>query len=501
MRGAVGIGHWSLVIRHTSFVIRHSPIRPPCVGRRATAFAAFGVALLLAAAPGGARGADVELTLESAIARGLEWNRDLRRTAQALRKSELNVQGAESEFAVSVKPKGSGGVSQDGGSWGYGLAASKRFLAGTEVQASGGVTQDPLGDSSLRRTTLEVEARQPLFRNFGALVQGEQIVASQMAFLSARRRYELQKSALILSIVNAYESVIRLQRQIESDEQLFDRTDKLYRLTRARESQGRTTRVDTLRVELQRGQAQLRLQSSREELANTLRDLAEFLGYPAAATFHLSSPPLLKVDVPPVSVAVSTALSNRLEYAQALQDYRDTQRGFRIAHRRIYPDVSLVTRYSRYGDNTGSSADNDQWFAGLALDTDLNRTQDRLAIEGARIDRATALEDVRIREIDVAREVEQAIAVYRRTQAEIDIAERNATLADGRAELARRMFKLGKGDNFSVTDAEEAHSSALNQFLNAREDASVSAYRLLQALGTLLEAPAELKPVSLEEQP
>jgi outer membrane protein TolC len=58
------------------------------------------------------------------------------------------------------------------------------------------------------------------------------------------------------------------------------------------------------------------------------------------------------------------------------------------------------------------------------------------------------------------------------------------------------MFETGRGDNFAVTDAENAYQQAQNQMLNAQADVAIAAYRLLRTLGILLEAPEELKPAA-----
>jgi outer membrane protein TolC len=56
------------------------------------------------------------------------------------------------------------------------------------------------------------------------------------------------------------------------------------------------------------------------------------------------------------------------------------------------------------------------------------------------------------------------------------------------------MFLIGRADNFTVADAENALIEAENDILAARAGLSISTYRLLRALGTLLEAPDDLKP-------
>jgi outer membrane protein TolC len=103
-------------------------------------------------------------------------------------------------------------------------------------------------------------------------------------------------------------------------------------------------------------------------------------------------------------------------------------------------------------------------------------------------------ETIRIRELAIAREVQQRLSALQLARSERIIAERNFKLASDRARLARRLFERGRGDNFSVTDAEEALQDAENKRLGARAEASISGYELLHGLGMLVEVPADLKP-------
>jgi outer membrane protein TolC len=277
--------------------------------------------------------------------------------------------------------------------------------------------------------------------------------------------------------------------------------EKLARLARAKEVLGRTKRVDTLRAELLRGQAQFRLESIRERLSFEQRDFAELLGARPDAVFDLKPTVLLEVNVPPLEESLRTALQNRLDYAQALQDEADAARGVRIAGRSLIPGLNLVARKNwTNGDSFGlTSSRPSQWSVGLSLDMSLNRKEERAALEQARLSGSSADLNTGIVELAIAREVNQQRAAYRRAQAELKIAERNKDLAASRRQLAQQLFELGRSDQFSVTDAEETFLLAENQWLASRAEASLAGYRFLHVLGTLIETPPDLKPVNASD--
>jgi outer membrane protein TolC len=443
--------------------------------------------------------AEAKLDLPAAINMALARNRELVRSAKLLRGNALDVKSAELGFSTHIDPSGSAGVTEDGGVQRYGLSAARDFIWGTKVSAAGAVsTTDGPDGADLHRDSVSVEISQPLFRNFGPLIHGEGIVQAGSAFKQAQRAYEQQKANLVVQVVETFLQIIRLRRQISSDEEVLQRTDKLHRLTQAREAQGHATRVDALRVDLQLGEARLRLANSRENLAMTERLLAELLGAPPDQSFELEPPPLLGLQVPSVPEAVKVAFSNRLDYAQVLQDCRDRGRGVDIARRGLYPDLALKTRYERFGEGASASdasrLDQDSWFVGLEASTDLNRGQERIVLEKAVTASESAREVVKIKELSMAREIKEQLDAYRRTQTDIVIAERNLKLAENRRKLARRLFEAGRGDNFSVTDAEDSYVQAQVRLLAARSDAALSGYRLLHVLGTLTEIPESLRP-------
>lgn len=460
-------------------------------------------ALMMGAQGEAAVAAAESLTVESAIEAALRRNHDLVRAGLAARRGEVGVAEARSAFSTAWLPIGNIDTSSEADTWTTGAQASRRMPWGTVVRAGGQAGRvDSDDDGAADRVSGILEVRQPIFRNFGTLVQWEGVRLADSRLRQARREYELQKQDLVLEVVETFSTLIRLQRETEADEDSRDRADRLYQLTRIRERQGRASRVATLRAELQSGQADSRLANTRERLYSTQRRFAELLGYPPETEFPLSPPPVLTLDLPATEEAVAIALENRLDYAQVLQDLQDRIRAVAIAERVVWPDLSLTARYTRFGEgdsmDEAASLDEDGWFIGVTAGSEYIPMRNRSTIAAARLDRLGAEETIRVVELSIARQVQQRIAAYQRAQTELGIARRNFSLAESRAQLARRLFEMGRGDHFSVTDAEDAYVQAQNQWFNAESEASLSGYRLMRVLGTLLEPPEVLKPTSQE---
>lgn len=432
--------------------------------------------------------AQERIDLPHAITYVLTRNKELIRSALSDKAAALKIKEAETQFQVILGPDVSLTVPGAEPQLGAGLRASKMFIYGTEVGLSGIVQKESSGEEG----RIRLEIQQPLFRNFGPLIHGEPIVQATSALTTTKRKFEMQKADLVVDVVQAYEDIFRLQRQIRSDEESVERMNALYRVTKAKEILGRTTRADTLRVELLRGQALARLEANRERLSSRQRDFAQLLGASPDTIFELVPTPALEFAIPDFEEAARVALENRLDYAQVIQDHQDAVRAVDIARRGLFPDLRVGLGGQR------STAGDGSWFVGLSIGTNYNPTGARITLEQSEVNRMSAAQAIEIVGLSITREVQQQVLAYERANRELEIAEQNFKQAAARSRVSRRLFALGRVDNFAVTDAEEAYLQAEGQLLMAQAEVSLSAYRLLRTMGTLLEAPEDLKPKSLQ---
>lgn len=434
------------------------------------------------------------LTLERALDLALSQNRNLAITSLGTDTASLAVSNARSDFGLNARPEVSlSATDGDGDSSSFGIVASKKLTTGTELSSR--IVREEFGGTGGNQERLVVEISQPLFRFASRLIIEEPIVQARGQLTRARRQLASQKQDLVVAVVREYENILRLEQQLKADRQSYERSRTLYRSTHAKEALGRASRIDTLRVNLQQGQALSRLEADRERLESARRSFAELLGFEPRVRFDLRPTVPLDIDVPSVDETLRTALANRLDYAQALQDHRDARRGVRVAQKGLWPDLRLVARYEHINDPfAGGFVDDDRVFVGLTAGTELNRVRQRNALSQARIEARSATRFIRLIELSIARELQQRLLAYRRASADLKIRERNLEHARARLELARRLYEIGRGDNFTVTDAEEAFVQAESQRLAGKSDASITAYELLRTMGTLTDVPDNLKP-------
>lgn len=445
-----------------------------------------------------AAGTGKEIELSRAIDVALKQNREIRKTVLTLEASGLIIQRADFEFMFNLTPKVNTEATGDHTSTSYGLDLSKKTTLGTQGRIGAHSSDDSFsGSPDVHRNTLTAELRQPILRRMGKLVNEEPLIQAGNRLKTARRLFEMQKTDLIVEVVSKHEELLMLQRQIEYEQKAIERLTRLNRISQVRENQGRITRVDSLRSNLKLGTAQLQYNNTKERLQSLQADYAEMLGYPPSTEFKVLPAPLVTVDATNTGAAVKSALENRLDYSQIIQDCEDAKRGIKIARRNMLPDLSMISRYELNGQGTTAAEakpDTGVWFVGFSLESDLLIRNERLALSEALINNQLA--ELKIEEVvsAIGRKVQQELLAYNRSQNQIGIAEKNHQLAQNRSRLARRLFEMHKGDSFSVTDAEDELSQAEMQLLSAQSEAATAAYKLKRVLGTLIEYPADLKP-------
>ncbi|MEM1144276.1 MAG: TolC family protein [Pseudomonadota bacterium] len=436
------------------------------------------------------------LSLEQAISTALVKNPASKQFQATTGSARLAIDAASMEFAFNIQPESTLAVSDSSDAGGsYGLRLSKKNRYGGELIVRG-VTDALLGSGSGERFSLQYA--QPLFRRAGKLVNEEPVVRRERAYLSEQRSRLLFLSQLSVQVAEAYENARRLELQRTADRQAMERAESLYKLTLAKERLGRTTRIDTLRVQQQQGEARNRFATTQEQYQATRNRLAELMGRSDIHDELLQETPLMRVDYRTADEAVRIALANRLDYAEIQQSFEDAARASRIAKQNTKPGLRLITGYEHRANadfpNTSLGQDTNTWYVRVTADNDTNLRRQKIEYQQAVLRQSRAMEDIRARNLAITREVEEALATHRRTHEQLSVLEGNYEHASARLKLARRLFSLGRMDGFSVTDAEQAYFNAQSRWLSGKSETTVSAYRLLHRTGTLVDAPLSLKP-------
>lgn len=458
----------------------------------------FLILLTIATAFGQQQETAQKITLEEAINCAVSSNLSLSSVRFALESSQITLQSRLDYFKFDLVPQISSTVNADERTDKLAVRASKRTPIGTEMTLSAASSRiEPEAGADTYKSALTLELEQPLLRNLGTRINMEPAVKARRNVLDRMREVAIRQTDLIVETAEAYESLLILQKQIEYQTKTIDRLERFLKLTGAREKQGRSTRVDTMRADLRLGSAKLRMAALLDNLLNEQTSFSELLGLDPSTRLEAVPAQLLTLDVPDPDKAVSIALSNRLDYAQILNDLADAERGIRIARQNMLPDVSIIARYELSAEaetlsETGRM-DDDIWFVGLKMSSDLPLRSQKASLAEAKLAFNYSELKIETLRLAVSRQVRQSISAYRRILTEKELVEKNYRLAENRTRLARRLFEMGKGDSFSVSEAEDELLSAEQQLLTSQSQASIAVYKIKRVMGTLIDYPEELK--------
>lgn len=440
------------------------------------------------------------LTLDEAIAAALQNNRRLAQGALEVKQREVGVDLARSAFDPTVTPFARLAAPDGQAEASYGLQAAKPLNQGATLGAAATRGEAGGGDE----TVLAVRLTQPLFRRYGRSVAEEPIHVEADQLRASRRIWEARKADLVLRLVQLFETITRLDAQTAYEKGFLEHMERLATLTRTRERQGRATRMDTLRMELQRGEAEIRLVNLRERRAVAVSELAEAIGTDARTEVVPDTPPALDAELPDSESAFVTALGHRMDMAQAIDDATIMERRGAITDRNRFPDITVGLSYlETFRDPTGAAPREDEssWYATASMDGTPMRRSLRLERVQADLDRQAATARIEITRQTLVQDVLRALAECRRTDADLAIAERNRDLALHSARLGRRFYGIGRTDGLSLSDAESELAAAETRLLDARSAARFSRYVLTHTMGTLIEHPADLLPRMPQESP
>lgn len=455
--------------------------------------------LLLVLLEGRAGGAAEEFSLLRAIDYALKYNREIELDRLAIESTHVTLADTRSSFLPVIRPHAESGAGPEGLHTEYGFSVAQRTTWGTAAELRADVSREkPTISEPYYRSTLVIALEQPLLRRLGPLTNREILTRAESRYAAALRQAELRKAEVVARVVALHEQMVAVQRQLGYARSAVERLEHLTELTRARERQGRASRLDTLRAETKLGSERLRLSALEEQSRSLANSFADLLGLPPQIEVAVIPGPRFEVQALDEANALETAFSNRLDFAQALQDVADAGRSVQIARVELLPDLNLRTRYEKtgYGQSYSEAVrwDDDSWFVGLSLSVSLPRYHSRYALRQTVLSHETAQLRLEALKSTIRREVLDAILAWRRTQAQLPVAEQNYLLARKRTILARRLFETGKTDSFAVADAEDELRRAEENWLNAETQQTIATCRLLHATGTLIQHPDSLKP-------
>src|SRR5881296_1947468 len=359
-------------------------------------------------------------------------------------------------------------------------------LAPLLPQLTGSVSTTKSENPSL--STLGVAST--VFRNFDQTVLA-QVALSQLLFdfgknlaaTEAARKLqdialenvELQRQLISLSVKEAYTNILFAQRLIRVNEQALQRADLNLKSARGFYEVGTRPKSDVARAEVDVANAKLAVIQARnaERLALVALNTAMAIDVDTPTTIQDN---LVYEPVTLDRQAIrAEALRQRPEYLQAKLSAQSAEALQRQAFRNI-------TGSGIYG---GARKDlQELWAVTLSLSWTIYDGGGRIGrYREARANYESALANIKVTELNIIQNVEQAQIAVTDAAERIQAAQAAVASAQENFRLAQGRFDAGVGTILELTDAQLALTQAQNTETQALSDYRIALYRLDRARG------------------
>jgi outer membrane protein len=440
------------------------------------------IALVLFLLPLAARAQTRALSLDEAIAAGLEASPGLHASRM---KAESSTAKAR-EVAAGRLPS---------------LRLGAGYTRLSEVppfQVTLPISPNPIvvSQSYFNNWNMRLSVQQPLFTGF-RLEAGTE--SARMLEKSAGLDLEKDRSEFVFAVKSAYWGLARA-REIETVVgETIRQVQEHLKDVRAFFDQGLLTKNEVLRAELQLSNARLMAIDARNAVEMARTSLNSLLGLPVETEVELTTSAESLASRAPASgeagkdaaaarSLIDAALAGRPEIKSADFRIRASEAGLKAAKSGWYPQVSLAGNYYYLRPNSRFLPALDKfkgtWDVGIAVSFDLwNWGQTKNQTEQARAQLGQAQDARKLLEDQAVLDVTQSRLALAQARDKIKVAGEAVGQADENLRTIRERFRQGVALNADVLDAEVFLLQAKTARTQAAIDLVLAQARLEKALG------------------
>jgi outer membrane protein len=213
---------------------------------------------------------------------------------------------------------------------------------------------------------LSIGVNQPLLAGFGLLPNERFIMVAKNNLSTAREVFKQQVIASVVQVEDAYYDLAAFQLNIQVTQKALDAAKELLEETKKQQEIGTLSHIDVVTAESSVASSQRDLivaQTNLQVQQTTLKQLISKTGDPAldGATIVLtnSMPEPSDHDVPDQDTALRTAMQNRSELREAVNNLANQDIGIRYAKNNMLPSLAVFGLYAASGlqgdSKTGST--------------------------------------------------------------------------------------------------------------------------------------------------
>ena len=331
----------------------------------------------------------------------------------------------------------------------------------------------------------QIEAAQPLFTG-GRIFSNYKIRESDVDAAHSEERRVVHET--VLNTTEAYFELLKSERLLEVARQALQQLEAHQATARSFYEVGLIPKNDLLFAELEVADGQQNLvraenvvQMSRARLNIILR---RDVDTPVAVEDILQYEPFEKE----FQECLQTGYENRPEVTYYSVRLEQAKRLVTVARSDLFPTLSVIGNYSRYGDTPGVSGslyrDQEDWsVAGVAAWNfwEWGKTKNRVAASKSRenqiTDALTNLND------QITLEVKNAYLLLREAEKQISVTKKAIEQAEENFRLNRERYREQVATSTDVLDAQTLLTRAKSDYTNALGDYQINHAKLERAMG------------------
>jgi outer membrane protein len=419
-----------------------------------------------------------KLTLEKAIGIALHKNSTYLKSSNQIEGFESGVQAAYGNFLPTL------GASAN---WQW----SKTDQQGLYVDPTTGQVVD--GSQQLRSYNIGVGTDWTLFDGLANLATLSQ---SKNDLESAQFTLERIKQDIVFQTMSLYYQVVYNSQLLNVKKDDLKWNEKNLETIKERNRLGAATLADVYQQEVAKGNAELELIRTENQLETTKKDLLFYLGIDVLEEFTFTDT-LTSIDTEilnsnllaeyqDISELVTNALNQRYDYKSATLNYESSKEGVTIAQSGHWPSLIANGNYSWFGSTVSEINKNKNLQFGLALNLPIflgwsvsNRVQ--LA--------EVQSKNTQIELSDLEREIKKQIKTnfldLQAAQKALVVSGNNITSARETLKIEEEKYALGSGKLLDVLIVNSRYTTALTDLLNSQFAYIVLSQQLKYNLGIL----------------
>lgn len=331
---------------------------------------------------------------------------------------------------------------------------------------------------------------------FDGLANFANLSKSQDELQSAESTLERLKQDIVFQTMSLYYEIVYTEQLLRVKEDNLKWNEKNLETIKERNRLGAATLADVYQQEVAKGNAELELIRTENDLQTSKKDLLFYLGIDVleeyvfsdsltSAEIQILNTNLLE-DYKDISELVEQALNQRLDYKSAMLNLQSAKSGVTIAESGHWPSLSATGDYFWSGNSLSEVDKNKNLQVGLGLNIPIfygwsvsNRVQ--LAEVQSKISEI----EVSDLERDIKRQIQTNYLNLQAAQKALLVSENNISAARENLKIEEEKYALGSGKLLDVLIVNSRYTTALTDLLNAQFAYIVLSQQLRYYIGVL----------------